>query len=164
VPRFHLQRVPACRLRPARDTIAPLQRSRTLSQLDQVWVYPLPENIGITVDRDRQDRVRAVAPGSAADGAGLKAGDTRAGRILGLDELLILNSLWQDRRLATAAAARLIQKPKRDARSVLERLVEAGLVEARGTGQGRSYHLSAATYRQLADEAASVRLRGFEPL
>src|SRR5947207_12255970 len=71
---------------------------------------------------------------------------------------------WQERRLTTAAAARLIQKPERDGRSVLERLVEAGLVEARGAGQGRSYHLSAATYRQLGDEAAYVRLRGFEPL
>jgi S1-C subfamily serine protease len=40
-----------------------------------VWVYPLPENVGITVDRDQQDRVRAVATGSAAAGAGLKAGD-----------------------------------------------------------------------------------------
>jgi ATP-dependent DNA helicase RecG len=90
--------------------------------------------------------------------------ENQAGRPLGLDELLILNGLWQDRRLATAAAARLIQKPERDAGSVLERLVEAGLVEARGTGPARSYHLSAATYRQLGDEAAYVRLRGFEPL
>jgi ATP-dependent DNA helicase RecG len=90
--------------------------------------------------------------------------ESQAGRLLGLDDLLILNSLWQDRRLATAAAARLIQKPERDAGSVLEHLVEAGLVAARGNSQARSYHLSAATYRQLGDQAADVRLRGFEPL
>jgi S1-C subfamily serine protease len=42
---------------------------------EKVWVYPLPENVGIMVDRDRQDQPRSVAPGSAADHAGLRAGD-----------------------------------------------------------------------------------------
>lgn len=45
-------------------------------RLDNVWVYPLPENIGIRVDRDRQNRVILVMPGSAASRAGLKPGDT----------------------------------------------------------------------------------------
>jgi predicted metalloprotease with PDZ domain len=45
-------------------------------QLDEVWVYPLPENLGLTVDVDRGDRVRAVAAGSAAARLGLAAGDT----------------------------------------------------------------------------------------
>jgi hypothetical protein len=40
-----------------------------------VWVYPLPENVGITLDVDAGDRVKAVAPGSAAVKAGLKPGD-----------------------------------------------------------------------------------------
>jgi hypothetical protein len=42
---------------------------------DKIWVYPLPENVGITVTRDRQDQVQQVAPGSAAEQAGLQAGD-----------------------------------------------------------------------------------------
>jgi serine protease Do len=42
---------------------------------DKVWIYPLPENIGITLEVDRTDRVKAMRPGSAADKAGLKAGD-----------------------------------------------------------------------------------------
>jgi hypothetical protein len=42
---------------------------------DKVWIYPLPENVGITLEVDRTDRVRSVKPGSAADKAGLKAGD-----------------------------------------------------------------------------------------
>lgn len=88
----------------------------------------------------------------------------RIGRTLGLDELLILNHLWQERRLTSAEAAQLIQKTGKDARAVLERLVEAGLVEARGERKGRAYHLSAATYRRLGEEAAYVRQRGFEPL
>jgi serine protease Do len=40
------------------------------------WVYPLPENIGLTLEVDQGDRVRAVAPDSAALKAGLRAGDT----------------------------------------------------------------------------------------
>src|SRR5207249_4869895 len=42
---------------------------------DSIWVYPLPENVGVTLDVDAGDRVRAVARGSAAERAGLKAGD-----------------------------------------------------------------------------------------
>src|SRR5207245_2746773 len=39
------------------------------------WVYPLPENIGLTLDVDQGDRLRAVAPESPAGKAGLRAGD-----------------------------------------------------------------------------------------
>jgi ATP-dependent DNA helicase RecG len=69
-----------------------------------------------------------------------------------------------ERQLDTAQAAQRIQKPEAEARSVLARLVEAGLVEARGARKGRSYHLSARTYRRLGEKAAYVRQRGFEPL
>jgi ATP-dependent DNA helicase RecG len=47
--------------------------------------------------------------------------------------------------------------------SVLGRLVGAGILDARGEGRGRSYHLSAAMYRVLGDRAGYVRVRGFEP-
>lgn len=42
---------------------------------DDLWVYPLPENVGLTIDLDRGDIVKAVGPGSAAAKVGLKAGD-----------------------------------------------------------------------------------------
>lgn len=42
---------------------------------DEVWVYPLPENVGLTLDIDAGDRVRSVARGSPADAAGLRGGD-----------------------------------------------------------------------------------------
>ena len=90
--------------------------------------------------------------------------ESQAGRILGLDELLILNALWRERSLTTPQASRLLQKPEPDARAVLEQLVEAGLVEARGERKGRTYHLSAATYRRLGVPSAYVRRRGFEPI
>ena len=49
-------------------------------------------------------------------------------------------------------------------RAVLNRLVEIGLVEPRGERKGRTWHLSAATYRRLGKPAAYIRQRGFEPL
>ena len=58
----------------------------------------------------------------------------------------------------------MIQKPETEAREVLSRLVERGLMEARGVGKGRDYHLSASVYRQVGDKAGYVRQRGFEPL
>ena len=88
--------------------------------------------------------------------------ESQAGRLLRLDELLLLNALWHERSLSGAQASRLLQKPEPDARAVLERLVEFGLVEGRGARRGRSYMLSAATYRRLGAPAACVRQRGFE--
>jgi len=90
--------------------------------------------------------------------------ENQAGRPLRLDELLILNCLWQERSLTTAQASGLLQKSEADARAVLERLVEAGLVEGRGERKGRTYHLSAAAYRRLGVPSAYVRRRGFEPI
>lgn len=81
-----------------------------------------------------------------------------------LDEILLMNALWQERSLHTDRAAQLIQKPESEARAVLHRLVEAGLVEARGERKARAYHLSSATYRRLGQKAEYVRQRGFEPL
>ncbi len=44
-------------------------------RLDELWVYPLPENIGLTLDVDRGDRVARVAADSVAARAGVQPGD-----------------------------------------------------------------------------------------
>jgi hypothetical protein len=44
-------------------------------QRDEAWVYPLPENVGLTLEVDRGNHVRAVAAESPAARAGLKPGD-----------------------------------------------------------------------------------------
>jgi hypothetical protein len=44
-------------------------------RLDEVWVYPLPENVGLTLEVDRGDRVRSVAAESPAARLGIRAGD-----------------------------------------------------------------------------------------
>ena len=42
---------------------------------DDIWAYPLPENLGITLALERGDTVKAIAPKSVADKAGLRTGD-----------------------------------------------------------------------------------------
>jgi hypothetical protein len=51
------------------------QRKAGTWKLDDVWVYPEPENIGLTLDRDQGNCIVAVAADSSAARAGLKAGD-----------------------------------------------------------------------------------------
>lgn len=48
---------------------------------ESIWVYPLPENVGLTLDVDVGNRVKAVTKSSPAAAAGLAAGDlvTRIG-------------------------------------------------------------------------------------
>lgn len=43
--------------------------------LDEVWVYPQPENIGLTLDVNHGNRVTSVQPESAAAKVGIKAKD-----------------------------------------------------------------------------------------
>jgi hypothetical protein len=42
---------------------------------EEIWVYPLPDNVGLTLDVDEGNKVKAVAEKSATDKAGLRAGD-----------------------------------------------------------------------------------------
>ena len=86
----------------------------------------------------------------------------KAGTPLSLDELLILNTLFLERRTNAQAAQRLVQKGPTETRAILERLHERGLVEARGEKRGRVYHLSASLYRKLGEGAAYIRTRGFD--
>ena len=90
--------------------------------------------------------------------------ESQAGHELGLDDLLVLDALLRERSVTTERIATWIQKPAAEARVVLHRLLEAGLVEARGSRRGRTWHLSASTCRRLGMRAAYVRQRGFEPI
>ncbi len=114
--------------------------------------------------RSTETSVVLVLPGGPAstDFVRLVVEENREGRPLDLDELLILHAMRHEGTLTTGRAADLIQKPESEARSVFQRLVESGLVEPRGQRKGRTYHLSAATYRRLGKKAAYVRQRGFE--
>lgn len=108
--------------------------------------------------------VRVTIPGGSGslEFARLVFEQGRTGRPLGLDHLLILDVLRRERRTNASLAARVIQKSESVARSVLEQLVERGLIEAKGERQNRVYLLSAAVYRALGDATGYVRTRGFE--
>ncbi|MCL2648890.1 MAG: putative DNA binding domain-containing protein [Phycisphaerales bacterium] len=88
----------------------------------------------------------------------------KAGTPLSLDEMLVLNTLFFERRIDTERAENLIQKGTTEARAVLEQLHERGMVEARGEKRGRVYHLAASLYRQLGQIPAYVRSRGFDQI
>jgi ATP-dependent DNA helicase RecG len=60
--------------------------------------------------------------------------------------------------------ARAIQRPPEAARVVIERLVEAGLVQSHGQTRGRTYTLSPSVYRKLGQDAGYVRQVGFDAL
>ena len=88
----------------------------------------------------------------------------RAGQNWTPADLLVLRACADVKTMTIDDAARAIQSDVERARAVVARLVEAGVMEARGERRGRTYHLSAAMYRVLGDRSGYVRTRGFEPL
>lgn len=88
--------------------------------------------------------------------------ENRRQRTFSVSELLILAHLWRERQVDTQTITKLIQHREIEARTVTENLVESGLVEARGSGKGRSYILSASVYRELGQSVSYVHAKGFE--
>ncbi len=89
--------------------------------------------------------------------------ESQSKRSLGLDDLLVLNGLLLEREFDEGRAAKLIQKPDEEARRVLMRLIEAGLVEARGEKMARRYVFSGRTVRRLGIEPTDSKAGGFDP-
>lgn len=89
--------------------------------------------------------------------------ERRRGEPLSVDALIVLTSLRHERRLATAELAQAIQRSEPTARTMLEKLVESGLIEAHGNTH-RSYTLSSRLYRELGESVAYVRQSGIEPI
>ena len=83
---------------------------------------------------------------------------------LPVESLIALAKLRHERRLDTAILATAIQRDEAAARNVLERLVEADLVEAHGVRKSRTYTLSPRVYRELGQAADYIRQAGFDPI
>jgi ATP-dependent DNA helicase RecG len=92
------------------------------------------------------------------------ARQSEAGHPLSLEDLMVMDELVREREITTARAAELVQRDEDAARRALNRMVDGGLLEARGQGRARRYHLSAGAYRAIGEDAGYVRVRGFEPL
>lgn len=88
--------------------------------------------------------------------------EERTGSAMPIDSLIILSRLRHERRLSMAALVADTQKSENATRTALEKLVEAGLIDAFGTGRGRSYTLSAKVYGHTGQKAAYVRQVGFD--
>ncbi len=111
--------------------------------------------------------VVVVLPGGASDLGLLRTiieAERRIGNLLPVDSLIALALLRQERRTDTARLARNIQRDEDAARQVLERLVEAGLVQAHGVKKGRTYTFSPQVYQTLGQPADYVRQAGFDSL
>lgn len=81
-----------------------------------------------------------------------------------VDQMIVLDRLFHERRVTTEQVATEIQRSQNDARALLERLVEEGLVEARGENRGRVYHLAARVYDAVGRPEAYVRTHGIDPI
>jgi ATP-dependent DNA helicase RecG len=90
--------------------------------------------------------------------------EEKTGTAMPIDSLIILSRLRHERRLTTADLTADTQKSEQATRTALEKLVEVGLVEAHGTGRGRTYTLSAKVYRHAGQKSAYVRQAGFDPI
>lgn len=88
--------------------------------------------------------------------------EERTGNAMPIDSMIILSRLRHERRLTTADLIADTQKSEQVTRTFLEKLVEAGLVEAHGSGRGRMYTLSAKVYRHSGRKAAYIRQTGFD--
>ncbi len=109
--------------------------------------------------------VVVVLPGGEADLGILRIvieEEERLGHPLPIDSMIALVLLRHERRVDTGRLAHEIQRDETAARKVLERLVEAGLVEAHGVKKGRTYTLSPKVYQAFGQPADYVRQVGFD--
>jgi ATP-dependent DNA helicase RecG len=90
--------------------------------------------------------------------------EEKTGKPMPLDSLLVLSLLRRERRLATVDLMKSTQKSEHETRAGIEKLMEAGLLEAHGTGRGRTYTLSAGLYIQAGQKVAYIRQAGFDPI
>jgi ATP-dependent DNA helicase RecG len=88
----------------------------------------------------------------------------QTGTAMPIDSLIILSHLRHERRLATRDLTADTQKSEQATRTALEKLVEAGLVEAHGAARSRTYTLSAKVYQRAGQKASYVRQAGFDPI
>lgn len=79
-----------------------------------------------------------------------------------LQQMIAINLLLDVRRGTAAEVAAAIQQSETEARAILERLIERGWIEARGSARNRTYQLSAGLYRRLGERAGYVRMRGYD--
>ena len=85
-------------------------------------------------------------------------------RALTLDELRILRELKTSGSATVSELAESLPLTQSTTRTVTARLLEFGVIEARGNGRNRRFHLTARFYDLAQDRGAYVRVRALDPL
>ena len=80
----------------------------------------------------------------------------KSGEPISLNALFVLNALKRNRRKSAEEIGKSLYLPEAKLRATLERLTEAGLIEAIGSNRGRTYVLSAKMYHD------PVKYRSFQ--
>lgn len=88
--------------------------------------------------------------------------ENRLGRSLPINSLLILSALRSHRRLNIHEISEVIHVGEARAKANIEKLVEAGLVEANGSSKARSYILSSKVYKEQNNIVGYVRQTGID--
>lgn len=88
--------------------------------------------------------------------------ENRLGRSLPINSLLILSALQSQRRLTIAKIAEVTNIGEIRAKAVVEKLVEAGLVDASGNNKARFYILSSKVYKEQDNIVGYVRQTGID--
>jgi ATP-dependent DNA helicase RecG len=117
--------------------------------------------------RSTNDRVEVRMRSGPADqelAAFIASVRSRNAGMVDLRFLQVLHEVRQERRITSDRAAEVLQVSVDEARAELNKLIEQGLLEARGERKGRSYHLASSVYEQLGEQAEYVRTRGFDTL
>lgn len=139
---------------------------QTARGLDKIYLGQLRYGRAIPdYSRSDSDGVRVILKGGKASlrFAALVYEFDSTGAPLGLDAMLVINTIFTDRRINSQQAGVLIQKGPIEGKALLERLHENGILEARGQQRKRNYHLSASIYKKLNMESEYIRAKGFEP-
>ena len=84
------------------------------------------------------------------------------GSAIPFDSLVALSQVRRERRCDVRQIGRAIQRSESEARAVVERLVEAGLLEGRGEKSGRVYILSKQVYLATDGGDGYVKQRGLD--
>lgn len=90
--------------------------------------------------------------------------EARHGNPLPIDSLIILSTLREQRRAKIDQLSHWLQKDPTRIGACVEPLVEAGLLQAHGTGRGRSYTLAPTVYGKLGQQVQYTRQAGFDRL
>lgn len=90
--------------------------------------------------------------------------EERLQSVLPVDALIVLSVLKTERRATMTHLSSKIQKSLSDTRSVVEWLIELGMVEGVGNGSARRYMLSSKVYSISNNTAGYIRQRGWDTL